>query len=82
VFRNGDYVSPEIFAVEGKYFDTETGLPIEDEEKLKIAKELKDEVEYKLMLSDKTVNGDLLRFYTPEGFTPVDRSQYDYSKRE
>jgi lipoteichoic acid synthase len=82
VFRNGDYVSPEIFAVEGKYFDTETGLPIEDEEKLKIAKELKDEVEYKLMLSDKTVNGDLLRFYTPEGFTPVDRNQYDYSKSE
>ena len=34
------------------------------------------------MLSDKTVNGDLLRFYTPEGFTPVDRNQYDYSKSE
>ena len=26
------------------------------------------------------VEGDLLRFYTPQGFTPVDRSKYDYSE--
>ena len=36
-------------------------------------------VEYKLMLSDKVVNGDLLRFYTPENFTPIDRTQYNYN---
>ena len=36
-------------------------------------------LEHKLALSDKVVNGDLLRFYTPEGFTPVDRSQYNYN---
>jgi len=26
------------------------------------------------------VNGDLLRFYTPKDYTPVDRSKYNYSK--
>jgi len=36
----------------------------------------------KLALSDKVVNGDLLRFYTPENFTPVDRSKYDYKKAD
>ena len=37
-------------------------------------------VEHKLHLSDKVVNGDLLRFYTPEDFTPIDRSQYKYNE--
>ena len=39
-------------------------------------------VENKLALSDKVVNGDLLRFYTPENFTPVDRSQYNYNESQ
>ena len=37
-------------------------------------------VEHKLALSDKVVNGDLLRFYTPENFTPIDRTKYNYNK--
>jgi lipoteichoic acid synthase len=36
----------------------------------------------KLDLSDKVVYGDLLRFYTPKGFKPVDPSKYDYNNRE
>lgn len=36
----------------------------------------------KLDLSDRVVNGDLLRFYTPKGFKPVDRSKYDYNHHE
>ncbi len=39
-------------------------------------------LEQKLALSDKVVNGDLLRFYTPEDFTPVDRSKYDYKNTQ
>jgi lipoteichoic acid synthase len=35
--------------------------------------------ERKLSLSDRVVNGDLLRFYTLENFMPVNRSQYDYN---
>ena len=40
---------------------------------------MKNKVDEKLKFSDKVVNGDLLRFYTPAGFTPVNRSQYNYN---
>lgn len=78
-FRNGDFVSPEIDSINEKFYDNKTGLPL-DESQLEDAKELKKEVAHKLQLSDKVVNGDLLRFYTPKGFTPVDPSQFNYSK--
>ena len=77
-FRNGDFVSPTVTAVDGDYFDSETGLPLE-EERLSEAKRYHEAVQYKLELSDRIVNGDLLRFHTPDGFEPVDRSQFDYS---
>ncbi|WP_346200895.1 LTA synthase family protein [Caldifermentibacillus hisashii] len=78
-FRNGNYVSPSIYSLDGKYYDATTGLPLDDSQK-QLADEWKEEVEYKLHLSDKVVNGDLLRFYTPEGFKPVDRTKLNYSK--
>ena len=28
------------------------------------------------------VNGDLLRFYTPENYTPIDRTKYDYKNTQ
>lgn len=77
-FRNGDYVSPTISSVEGKFYDSATGLLLA-KEKEDEAKQFKEMVENKLALSDQVVNGDLLRFYTPEGFTPVDRTKYNYS---
>src|SRR5699024_7984293 len=80
-FRNGDFVSPTITLAEGKFYDSETGLEI-DEERLQEAEQLQEAVERRLTLSDRVVNGDLLRFYTPEDFEPVDRSKYDYSKQE
>lgn len=80
-FRNGDFVSPSIYSLDGKYYDATTGLPLDDSQK-QLADEWKEEVEYKLYLSDKVVNGDLLRFYTPEGFKPVDRTKFNYSKEK
>ncbi len=77
-FRNGDFVSPTVTAVDGDYYDSETGLPLE-EERFSEAKRYHEAVQYKLELSDRIVNGDLLRFHTPDGFEPVDRSQFDYS---
>lgn len=77
-FRNGEFVSPEFTFADGKFFDSHTGLEL-DPERLEEAKQYQENAEYKLALSDKVVNGDLLRFYTPEGFTPVDRSQYNYN---
>lgn len=80
-FRNGDFVSPTIYSIDDNLYDAKTGLPLaEDDSLLEKANEFEKEVEYKLQLSDKVVNGDLLRFYTPIGFTPVDPSQYNYNK--
>jgi lipoteichoic acid synthase len=78
-FRNGDFVAPNFTYFGGKYYDSNTGTEIEMD-KLEEAKKYQEIVEQKLALSDKVVNGDLLRFYTPEGYTPVDRSQYNYNK--
>lgn len=78
-FRNGDFVSPTIDSINEKFYDSQTGLPLDDRH-LERAEEMKKEVDEKLGLSDKVVNGDLLRFYTPKGYTPVDPSQYNYTK--
>ncbi|MET3699840.1 phosphoglycerol transferase MdoB-like AlkP superfamily enzyme [Bacillus oleivorans] len=78
-FRNGDFVSPTVTEVDGKFYDSKTDEIIEDPAKIEEAKQYQEMVEQKLSISDQVVNGDLLRFYTPEDFTPVDRSQYDYN---
>ncbi|WP_442598804.1 LTA synthase family protein [Neobacillus sp. D3-1R] len=78
-FRNGDYVSPTITYAKGNFYDSKTGLLL-DENRLEEAHKLQKSVEQKLFYSDKVVNGDLLRFYTPEGFKPIDRTLYDYNK--
>ncbi|MEH7276766.1 glycerol phosphate lipoteichoic acid synthase, partial [Neobacillus vireti] len=77
-FRDGSFMSPTISAVDGKFYDSTTGLEI-DQNRMEEAINLQGIVENKLMLSDKVVNGDLLRFYTPENFTPIDRTQYNYN---
>ncbi|MET4563180.1 lipoteichoic acid synthase [Lysinibacillus parviboronicapiens] len=78
-FRNGDFVSPTIYSINEKLYDNKTGLPLDDSQ-LELANAIKNEVEHKLGFSDKVVNGDLLRFYTPPQYTPVDPSQYNYFK--
>lgn len=78
-FRNGDFVTPTVTAVNGKYYDTKTGEPLEETPEIQRLEQI---IRTKLDLSDKVVYGDLLRFYTPKGFEPVDPSKYDYNKRE
>ncbi|PAL08750.1 MULTISPECIES: LTA synthase family protein [Peribacillus] len=75
-FRNGDFVTPTVSSIKGKYYDTKTGDIIEENEEIANAKK---NVEMRLNLSDKVVNGDLLRFYTPKGFKPIDPTDYDYN---
>jgi lipoteichoic acid synthase len=77
-FRNGDFISKDVTGLNGKYYDTTTGEPIEESEKMKKYEQI---TQMKLKISDKIVNQDLLRFYTPEGFTPIDTSDYDYTNR-
>lgn len=78
-FRNGDFVSPTIYSIDDKFYDNKTGLLLDDSQ-LELANAIKNEVDTKLGYSDKVVNGDLLRFYTPTGYTPVDPSQYNYNE--
>lgn len=77
-FRNGNFVSPTVNAINGKYYD-HAGNQIEKNPEIA---RLEEKVKLKLDLSDRVVNGDLLRFYTPKGFKPVDRSKYDYNHHE
>jgi lipoteichoic acid synthase len=79
-FRNGDFVSSTITSIDGKFYDSKTGevLDAAQEELMEQAKLLQRSAEQKLSLSDRVVNGDLLRFYTPANFTPVDRTLYNY----
>ncbi|MGE7982265.1 LTA synthase family protein [Solibacillus sp. NPDC093137] len=65
-FRNGNFVSPTIYSLDGKYYDPKTGEEL-DESKLETADKLKATVEEKLHYSDKVVNGDLLRFHSKDG---------------
>lgn len=76
-FRNGDFVSPTITSAEGIFYDSTTGTELE-EDRLEEAQILQEKVQETLAFSDMVVNGDLLRFYTPDHFTPVDRSDYNY----
>jgi lipoteichoic acid synthase len=41
-----------------------------------------NQVTTELNLSDRVMNEDLLRFYTPNGFMKVDKSDYSYNKKK
>ncbi len=79
-FRNGDFISPTYSLIGGKYYNQATGEPIETETKEMEA--TKETVSKELQLSDSVLQGDLLRFYTPEGFKKVDPSKYNYNKKK
>lgn len=65
-FRKGDFVSPTIYSLDGKYYDRSTGELL-DASQFELADQMKANVEQKLNYSDKVVNGDLLRFYSKDG---------------
>ncbi|MGM7722435.1 LTA synthase family protein [Metabacillus sp. Hm71] len=77
-FRNGDFVTENVTGINGKYYDTQTGEQVEVNEEIKKYDQI---TQMKLKISDKIVNQDLLRFYTPQGFDPIDPSDYDYTNR-
>ncbi|MGM0241089.1 lipoteichoic acid synthase [Enterococcus sp. AZ103] len=79
-FRNGDFVTPQYTELGGKTYDTNTGELI-DSQAAGIETEIQNEqqnVKKELELSDKLNEENLLRFYTPEGFTAVDPKSYNY----
>ena len=79
-FRNGDFFTKDYAMVKGVFYDNHTGEELEPNEELN---ELKRRVEHELSLSDKVLQGDLLRFYTPtENWEPVDERLYFYDENQ
>ncbi|MCI3988216.1 glycerol phosphate lipoteichoic acid synthase, partial [Bacillus vallismortis] len=58
---------------------TKTGKELDESEVDKSEESL---VKKELEMSDKFINGDLLRFYEPKGFTKVNPADYDYTIRD
>ena len=66
----------------GSYYYTKTGKKIVDPDKKLRTKlsSLSNQVTTQLSLSDRVIDGNLLRFYKPVWFEKVKPSDYDYNK--
>lgn len=79
--RNGDFITPEYSKVGSDYYYTKTGKRIKPNKKLKAElTAISNTVTTQLSLSDRVINGNLLRFYRPKWFTKVKPKDYDYNK--
>ncbi|MGX7052394.1 LTA synthase family protein [Leuconostoc palmae] len=82
-FRNKDWITPDYASLSGRYWEVKTNTMIEnptaDQEKM--FDQIQSEVTTKLNMSDSLNQKNLLRFYTPKGFKPVEEKDFDYSKR-
>lgn len=79
-FRNGDFVTPEYSMIQDVFYDNETEEPIEPTEEML---DMQETVMHELELSDKVIQGDLLRYYSPtENWIPVDKDDYFYKGYE
>ena len=83
-FRDGDWVTPKYTKYNGEYFYTKNGKQITKataKQKAEFSK-IQKYVTTDLGLSDKVVNGDLLRFYKLPGFKKVDKKKYTYNLKK
>ena len=79
-FRNENFITPHYTVIGNTIYENGTGNVVThptDEVKEKIERAQK-KVSEKLALSDSLNNQNLLRFYVPEGFTPVNPADYNY----
>jgi lipoteichoic acid synthase len=75
LFRNGDFVSPDVISLNEKCYSTPTGTLLD---KYDSCKTIDDKVKTELQMSDEVVYKDLLRFYKPQGYTPINPNNYEY----
>ena len=83
-FRNGDWVTPKYTKYNGDYYYTKNGKQITKataKQKKEFSK-IQKYVTTDLGLSDRVVNGDLLRFYKLPGFKKVDKNDYTYNLKK
>ncbi|MFH5811664.1 LTA synthase family protein [Companilactobacillus sp. FL22-1] len=85
-FRNKNFITPNYTVLKDsdgnpEVYKNSTGelidLDSDPQLKKKVAK-WQDMVNQKLKMSDTINNKNLLRFYTPTGFTPIDSKDYSY----
>ena len=83
-FRNGDWVTPKYTKYNGDYYYTKNGKQITKataKQKKEFSK-IQKYVTTDLGLSNRVVNGDLLRFYKLPGFKKVDKKDYTYNLKK
>src|SRR5690625_2260266 len=79
-FRNGDFFTEDYAMIKGTYYDNHTGEEIEPNDEVEA---LKDSVAHELGLSDRILQGDLLRFYEPsEEWERVNTKDYFYDSNQ
>lgn len=74
LFRNGDFVSTDVSQLNEKCYQNATGELATGTP----CKEIDEKVKTELDMSDEVVYKDLLRFYKPQGFTPINPQDYEY----
>lgn len=79
-FRNGSFVTPEYTYYNQTLYNNETeqAITMPTGETKTTFENLQAKVQKQLDTSDMINNGDLLRFHTGSGLTPIDPSDYDY----
>ncbi|GAB6092781.1 LTA synthase family protein [Furfurilactobacillus curtus] len=80
-FRNEDFVTPKYTSLSGTVYDNKTGqvAKLTAAQKKQVTAD-QTKVDKELSLSDSLNQKNLLRFYDPKGFTPVDPAKYKYTK--
>ena len=86
IFRNKNFVTPHYTVLKNsdgnpEVYKNKTGELVDLSQNPKLKEKVAKWQQYvndKLKLSDTINNKNLLRFYTPNGFTPVDSKEYNY----
>ena len=82
-FRNEDFITPKYTVISNTIYQNSTGKILTHPSQ-KVKDEIKkdrEKVNTELSLSDTLNNKNLLRFYIPTGFTPVDPKKYNYTNQ-
>lgn len=82
-FRNGDFVSKDVYSLGDKFYNPETGELYTDltPEQQQHFLDLKQQVELQLRISDSITTKDLLRYYEHPELEPINPLDYNYKNQ-
>lgn len=79
-FRNRDWVSTKYTSIGGTIYSNKTGKELQPSpNQRRIFNKMQARVNTELSFSDELNEQNLLRFYNPSGFTPINPSDYNYT---